>query len=315
MVQLKDGSWLAAYMLATTPNRIRIQRSFDRMRTWSFVSDIIEPGRDLDNPSLCLLSDGTLVIAIRSVIEGQSYWIETYRSVDQGRTFEYQSQLDWDHQVGGVFEPYLHVLPDGRLACFYTSEIHVKETPSYNQVLAEKVSSDGGYTWGPEIFAIAQPGLARPGEANIVSLPGGTLAMFFEMCGTENCLGHVSYSNDGINWSGIGPVIPSTIQNVQVVQMSSGLLVAISNLKYVVVSTDYTNSWLDTRQFPSYWGSWPGIYETGPNEFAVVLTGAGEGGRAGQYIWFGSLDVSNLQSLDSPTVCRGPTPTRPQICY
>ena len=315
MAQLSDGSWLAAYMIATSPNHIRIKRSFDRMRTWQFISEIDEPGRDLDNPSLCVLPDGTVELALRSVITGKSYWIETYRSVDAGNSFEYQSQVDWDHQIAGVFEPYLHVLPDGSLACFYTNETHVKETPSYNQVLSEKVSYDGGFTWGPEIFAIAQPGLARPGEANIVRLPGDLLAMFFEMCGTENCLGHVSYSSDGVTWSGIGPLIPATVQNVQVVSMASGLLVAISNFKDVVASSDYTNSWVDTHQYPTLFGSWPGIYETGPDEFAVVLTGAGPRGEAGEYIYFGTIDAAKLQTSSPNTVCRSPSATRPQICY
>jgi hypothetical protein len=315
MVKLTDGSWLAAYMIATTPNNIRIRRSFDNMRSWQTVSEISEPGRDLDNPSLCLMPDGAIELAIRSVIPGQSYLIETYRSTDEGVTFTYQSQVDWDKGIAGVFEPYLHILPDGSLACFYTNETHLQETPSYSQVLSEKISWDGGFTWGPEIFAIAQPGRARPGEANIVELPGNTLALFFEMCGTENCLGHVSYSSDGINWSGIGPVIPSTIQNVQVVSMSSGIIIATSNLKNIVVSTDFTNSWVDTRQFPSYFGSWPGIYETGPNEFAVVLTGGGPGGQAGEYIYFGTLDLTNLQTSPVSTVCRGPSSVRPQLCY
>jgi len=315
MAKLSDGSWLVAYMAATTPNRIRVKRSYDRMRTWQLVTEITEDGRDLDNPSLCVLNDGTVILAIRSVIVGQSYWIETYSSKDSGNSFQYQSQVDWDHHVSGVFEPYVYQLPDGSLACFYTNDTHVKDTPSYSQVLSERISNDGGFTWGPEIYAISQPGEARPGEANIVPLPGGVLALFYEMCGTENCNGHVSYSTDGINWAGIGPVVPATFQNVQVVGMSSGLLVATSNFKEVVVSTDFTNTWVDTHQYTFIYGSWPGIYETGPNEFAVVMTGGGPRGEAGQYIRFGTISVSNLQTSSSGSTCRGATPTRPQNCY
>ncbi|HXJ42565.1 MAG TPA: sialidase family protein [Bryobacteraceae bacterium] len=315
MAKLSDGSWLAAYMIATTPNRIRVKRSFDNMRSWQMVSEITEPGRDLDNPSLCVLADGVVELVLRSVISGNSYQIETYRSMDSGATFAYQSQVDWDQHVGGVFEPYLHVLPDGTLACFYTNETHLHDTPAYSQVLSEKISPDGGFTWGPETFAIAQPGLARPGEANIVSLPGGVLALFFEMCGTENCIGHISYSSDGVNWSGIGPVIPATIQNVQVVGMANGLLVATSNLRDVLISSDFTNSWIDTHQDPSLYGTWPGIYETGANEIAIVLTAAGPGGEAGEYIRFGTIDIANLQTSSPNIVCRSPTPARPQICY
>jgi hypothetical protein len=52
-------------MYATTPNRIRVKRSFDSMRTWQFVSEVIEDGRDLDNPTFCLRPDGTVLLAIR----------------------------------------------------------------------------------------------------------------------------------------------------------------------------------------------------------------------------------------------------------
>lgn len=315
MVQLGDGSWLAAYMFATTPNSINIKRSFDSMRTWQLVSTINEAGRDLDNPTLCLRPDGTVILAIRSVIVGQSYWIETYKSLDSGNSFQYQSQVDWDHMVNGVFEPYLYNLPNGSLLCFYTSDTHELETPSYSQTLSEKVSLDGGNTWGPEIFAVAQPGAARPGEANIVALPGSVLALFYEMCGTENCLGHVSYSTDGVTWPGIGPVIPDTFQDIQGVEMTNGLIFVTSNLKDVVMSPDYTNTWIDTREYPFIYGGWPGLYQTGPNEIAMVMTGAGPNGLQGEYIQFGTVNASALQTVPSTSSCKNPTRTRPQNCY
>jgi hypothetical protein len=314
MVQLPDGSWLAAYMITTTPNRIRIKRSFDAMRTWKFMTEIGEDGRDLDNPTLAIRADGTVLIALRSVITGQSYWIETYTSADNGATFQYQSQVEWDHHLGGVYEPYLYVLPNGTVLCFYTSEVHRFDNPPYSQILGEKVSTDGGFTWGPEIFAISQPGAARPGEANIVPLPGSVLALFYEMCGSENCLGHVSYSTDGVTWPGIGPVVPFTFQDVQAVGLKNGLIVATSNLKDVIISFDYGDTWIDTPQHPFVYGDWPGIYQTGPNEVALVLTGAGDQGQAGEYIRFGTINVSPVEPVTSISTCKNPTLTRPQIC-
>ena len=315
MVHLADGSWLAVYMVTTTPNQIRVKRSFDSMRTWQFMTQIAEDGRDLDNPTLTQRSDGTVLLAMRSVITGQSYWIETYSSADSGNSFQYQSQVDWDHHAGGVYEPYLYNLPNGSLLCFYTSETHQYETPSYSQTLSEKVSTDGGITWGDEILAIAQPGAARPGEANIVALPGDVLALFYEMCGTENCLGHVSYSTDGVTWPGIGPIVPDTFQDIQAVGMTNGLIFATSNLRDVVMSPDYTNTWIDTREYPFTWGTWPGIYQTAPNEIAIVMTSAGNQGLQGEYILFGTVNASALQTVPSTNTCRNPTLTRPQSCY
>lgn len=315
MTQLKDGSWLAAYQITTLPTRIRIKRSFDNMRTWQLVSEIGEAGRDLDNPALCTLPDGSVLMAIRSVIVGQSYQIETYKTVDSGNSFQYQSQVDWDEHIAGVYEPYLYVLPDGTIACFYTNEKHHLETPAYSQILSERVSADGGFTWGPEIRAIAQPGAARPGEANIVPLPGGVLALFFEMCGSENCLGHVSYSTDGVTWPSIGPVLPSTFQDVQAVGMRNGLIFATSNLKDIILSTDFTNSWADTRQHPFVYGTWPALYQTGENEIAMVMTSAGDHDHQGQYIQFGTVNPAALQALNSAPPCRKPTAGHPQNCY
>ena len=315
MVQLRDGSWLAAYMITTTPNRIRVKRSFDRMRTWQTVTEIGEDGRDLDNPTLCLRPDGTVLLAMRSVITGQSYYIETYLSADSGNSFQYQSQVDWDHHAGGVYEPYLYVLPNNSILCFYTSETHQYDTPAYSQTLSEKVSLDGGVTWGAEILAIAQPGAARPGEANIVPLPGSVLALFYEMCGTENCIGHVSYSTDGVTWPGIGPALPDTFQDVQAVGLTSGLIFATSNLRDIIMSPDYGNTWINTRVYPFSIGTWPGLYQTGPSEIAMVMTGAGPQGQAGEYIQFGTVNASALQPVTSVNTCKNPTLTRPQNCY
>jgi hypothetical protein len=315
MVELPDGSWLAAYMYATTPNRIRVKRSFDHMRTWQFVSEVTEDGRDLDNPTFCVRPDGTVLLAMRSVIVGQSYIINAYQSADNGNSFQFLSQVDWDEHLAGIYEPYLYVLPDGSIACFYTNEKHRFETPSYSQILSERISHDNGKTWGPEIWAISQPGAARPGEANIVALPGGVLALFYEMCGSENCLGHISYSTDGVNWPGIGPVLPSTFQDVQAVGLKNGLIFATSNLKDIILSTDFTNSWIDTRQHPFVYGVWPGLYQTGPDEIAMVLTGAGDFGREGQYIRFGTINEAALQPATTVIPCRKPTPGRPQNCY
>lgn len=316
MVSLPDGSWLAAYTITdVSPTQIRIKRSFDAMQTWQFVTQVAEDGRDLDNPTLCLLSNGTVLLAMRSVITGQSYYIETYQSGDNGNSFQYQSQVEWDHHVGGVYEPYLYLLPNGQLLCFYTSETHQNQTPSYSQTLSEKVSMDGGNTWGAEILAIAQPGAARPGEANIVPLPGSVLALFYEMCGTENCIGHVSYSTDGVTWPGIGPALPDTFQDVQAVGLPGGLIFATSNLLAVIMSPDYGNTWINTRDPAFSVGTWPGLYQLAPDRIAMVLTSAGPNGAVGEYIQFGTVNANALQPVTSVNTCTHPTLTRPQNCY
>lgn len=313
MVQLSDGSWLAAYMYAGFRNRIRLKRSYDNMRTWQFVTDVVEADRDLDNPALCVLPNGNIVLAVRSYPQ-RVYYIETFVSSDQGSTFQRQGTVDGGYSPQGVYEPYLYVLGDGSLACFYANEAHQLDNPSYSQTLSERVSVDGGNTWGPEILAVAQPGAARPGTSNIVTLPGNVLAMVYEVCGTEDCKGHVSYSPDGVTWSGeIGPVIPETYQAVVALLMTNGAIVVTSNLLDMVVSTDYTNSWHDPQVYAFASGGWPALYQTGPNEFAVVASNAGANGATGEYILFGTIDPGAFQFPSVP-LCKGPTSGRPQDC-
>lgn len=294
MLRLRDGSWLAAYMYSGPKNRIRIKRSFDNMQTWQFVTEIVDPTKDFDNPMFCPMANGDILVAVRSFLLGRTYFIETFVSKDQGNSFQHQSIVDGGY-VQGVYEPYLYVLPNGSLACFYANESHVTTNPSYAQTLSERISVDGGYTWGPETYAIAQPGYSRPGTCNIIALPGGELAMFYELCGTDNCYGHVTYSTDGIHWSGLGPRVPQTFQAIQSLLMSNGLILISSNSRDMVISPDYTNSWMDPQIYSGSYGQWPGLYEIGPNQFVVVTTGAGPNGEAGVYLKFATIDPSQFE--------------------
>jgi len=294
MVQLQDSSWLAAYMVGPRPSTLRIKRSFDKMRSWQFIGEVREAGRNLDNANMYRQADGIILLAIRSVVDGKSYRIQIYRSVDDGNSFAFLSTVDASENTGGsttrgVYEPFLAGLPNGTIACFYANEKHSTEKPSFSQVISERISADGGGTWGPEILAVAQQGAARPGEPNVIFLNSGGLALFYEVCGAENCVGHTSYSADGITWTGdIGPPISGTWQNAQAVA-AGPIIVATSNARSILVSSGDLASWRDTGTQPPGHGSWPGLYQTAPNEIALVIGAAGNSGAPGQYIWFGQM--------------------------
>jgi len=316
LLKLSDGSWLAAYTVFPSPSFIRVKRSFDSMRTWQWVSEIHEDGRDLDNSRLYMRPDGVPLIAFRSIIAGQSYRIEVFQTLDNGNSFQFLSQVDWDEHLGGLYEPALATLLDGSIAAFYTNEKHQHEHPSYSQIISERISRDNGLTWGPEIFVIAQPGFARPGEPNLVALRDcPLLALFYEMCATENCQGHISYSVDGQNWSPIGPPLPAMFQDIQALSASSGLIFATSNSYDVIVSSDDTGTWVDTASHPFTHGLWPAIAQTGENEIAVALGSAGSPGQSGQYIQFGDISKLGLQHSTTSRACGGtrpdPKPCRP----
>jgi hypothetical protein len=134
------------------------------------------------------------------------------------------------------------------------------------------------------------------------------------MCGSENCIGHVIYSSDGVTWSGIGAALPDTFQSVQAVELDNGLIFATSNLTRIIATADFGNTWIRIPQWPFLYGVWPALYQTGPNEIAMVVTGGGDHGEAGEYIRFGSVNVAALLSSARLPTCKPPTLEMPQNC-
>jgi hypothetical protein len=94
----------------------------------------------------------------------------------------------------------MHILDDGRMVAYYSSEQHKAE--GYNQVLAHKISDDGGRHWGKETLDVAIPGgVQRPGMAIVTRLPDHRYAMTYEnIDGPLNGQVFIKYSRDGLDW-------------------------------------------------------------------------------------------------------------------
>jgi hypothetical protein len=157
------------------------------------------------------LKKGTLLLAAnatrndatgRVVVEQ----LQLYASTDLGRTWQYRGTIvkggapAGSKDNNGVWEPTVHILDDGRMVAYYSSEQHKAE--GYNQVLAHKVSTDGGRTWGPEAIDVAIPGgVERPGMAVVDRLPGGRYVMSYEdIDGPHNGQVFLKFSRDGLDW-------------------------------------------------------------------------------------------------------------------
>ena len=158
-----------------------------------------------------LLAPGTLLLsanATRSDARGRvvEEHLQVYASSDAGRSWRYVSDIvdgagrPEDPGNGGVWEPDIRVLPDGRLVAYYSSEKHKRE--GYNQLLAHKVSADGGLTWGAETIDVARPGeVERPGMAVVERTPGGGYLMSYEdIDGPNNGQVFIKSSPDGLSW-------------------------------------------------------------------------------------------------------------------
>ena len=151
---------------------IPLWRSDDDGAHWHFQHDLVDqrPHRDALHwqlrwqPTLTEtrrssgpLAKGTLLLAANATgdaADGRlvAEDLQLYASTDQGRHWRYRGSVvtgggnPSDQDNRGVWEPNLHVLDDGRLVAYYSSEQHKAE--GYNQLLAHKVSTDGGVSWG-----------------------------------------------------------------------------------------------------------------------------------------------------------------------
>lgn len=132
--------------------------------------------------------------------------LQLYASNDAGRTWHYLSSIiegggkPSDKDNHGVWEPNLRVLDNGRMVAYYSSEQHKAE--GYNQLLAHKVSRDGGRTWSAEHIDVAIPGgVERPGMAVVDRLPDGRYVMSYEdIDGPRNGQVYLKFSRDGLDW-------------------------------------------------------------------------------------------------------------------
>lgn len=311
MFQLKNGDWLAVYTILRNDGykqdpdggrELQISRSRDNGETWIEVATITDPGRDLDNGQMIQFNDGTILLAARSVRWQESYHLPVYKSTDNGHTWTYLSTIDFNEGTPGslgnpdkgVYEPHFGFLADGRLAVMYANETHVTESPSYSQIISQKISADNGATWGDEIWVAAQQGAARPGMPVWTRMENGQYIVVFEICGgTQDCNVFYKISEDGITWSdGIGTQIPDQLGGPYILSLADGRLLVTSNSSNMSFSDDFGTSWkLAEGAWQKIWPHirWPSLYQTGINEVCAMNSVSRDEGGNNIQIRFGIL--------------------------
>lgn len=299
LLNISGKHWLAVYTVQTNKGykkdpqgglRLEIATSKDNGQTWRTISRLKDPGRDLDNGQLIRLNNGHILLACRSVRWHSSYRLPVYESDDEGKSWKRLSVIDQnegpDGSLGnpdkGIYEPHFILLENNQLAVFYANEKHVTETPSYSQVISEKISSDQGKTWGPEIFVAHDPNNkdARPGMPVCTKMKNGDYMVVYEVCGTKGCNIYQKSSTNAIDWTvGIGKAVPDQTGAPFILSLTDGRLVVSSNRGNVSISEDYGNSWLlqqspwhFTKPYEKDWQQalWPSIYQFGPNKIGVT---------------------------------------------
>ena len=316
MIRLQDGRWLAVNNLYPKPNAVfQIEISDDGAKTWTPVTTVADPGRNLDNGDLIQLPNKDLLLTGRSVVDHQSpgalmtYHLPVFRSTDMGKTWSLLSQVDVSepppYVAGrpslGLWEPYLFLLADGRVACAYANEKKAQDIPAYSQVVSEKVSSDNGATWGPEVVVAAQigGGAQRPGMPVVTRMKNGQYAAVYEVIGIGNGDVYFKTSRDGVEWApGIGSRVPNQHAGPWITSLTDGRLLVTSCQNVVSYSNDFGATWLldSPPAIPiGFVWTWPAIYQMSATQIALMTTKGGVnlhwGKLAPRAFWGNSLSA------------------------
>jgi hypothetical protein len=310
MLFLKDGRVLCVYTVyrnqgylldAKGGTTLVVAESTDGAASFKELVEIADFGRDLDNGMLMELSNGTILLACRSVRWQESYRLPVYESTDGGSSFHVISMLDRNEGVPGelgspdrgIYEPHLLILSDGSIAAQYANERYALAPHAYSQIISEKISTDNGHTWQNEIVVCADDEHpdARPGMPVFVRMKDGRYITVYEICGSMDALIYYKVSEDGKTWpSGIGKHIPLQRSGPFIECLEDGTLVVTSNSQQLSVSMDNGESFYAHR--PAPWGDldgkpiiadavavvnksvWPCIYAL-PGNRALICTSLG----------------------------------------
>lgn len=284
LVRLPDGRWLAVttrYPGGETTT-LQLSVSSDNARTWKPLSRVAEPKRKLDNGELFVLPDGHVLLAMRSLLDGVSYRLNVYASDDQGASWSFLSTITRNENPAGrkdrgVWEPVFTRLDDGTLSVVYADETWADETPSFNQVVSQQLSKDGGRTWSPAVTIASQPGggKLRPGMPVMTRRPDGGFLMVLETCGDDpQCPVSYKTSADGRSWpAGLGTPMADQRCGPHVMTTTGGTMFVTSCFNEVGTSEDGGNTWRTVK--PPAWPlgfrhSWPAVVQFGPQEIGVV---------------------------------------------
>lgn len=197
-----------------------IYKSDDSGASWNFVTNIDDVQFGLGNrfqPALFELPQATgglaagTILLVGNVIPNDlsSTRLVMYKSTDAGASWSFVSTID----TGGpavydpsptstttaIWEPSLMVDSAGGLVVYYSDER--QKAAHILQAVVERVSTDGGQTWGSlsNIVAVADTN-TRPGMMSVVKLPNGSYFGAFEVVGQTDVPVYAKRSTDGVNW-------------------------------------------------------------------------------------------------------------------
>ncbi len=204
-------------------NKGTFYESKDSGATWNYISSISEN----TPPRNCCSDIYEVPQQQNNISEGDLFWatsvgtdhkqrsncsIRIYKSTDHARTWNFFS-IAVTGSIG-LWEPSFFMDNKNELVMFFSSEEY--KSAGYNQIIAHKVSTDGGSTWSDDVYDVAiNDNQMRPGMPTVVRLQDGTYIMCYEVCG-RNCDTYIRTSSDGNNWGNpadLGTRVESTEGN------------------------------------------------------------------------------------------------------
>lgn len=205
-----DGNGRLLASFDTDGNRGMLYESTDDGQSWRAVADM----RDTTDTKHCCSNLWEVPRQLGSVQAGTLFWspsmgcsrdprcpaaITIHRSTDGGKTWQPHSTLVTGNV--GLWESEFIIGNRRELIAYYSTEEH--RTEGFNQLLAHKVSTDGGLTWGPEVRDVAVPDRPdrkmRPGMAIVRRLSNDRFVMVYEICGM-GCDVFIRFSDNGVTW-------------------------------------------------------------------------------------------------------------------
>lgn len=220
VVRLQNGSLIASF---DNHNNGVFYESKDNGKTWDSVSSI----KESTPPRNCCSELYEVPKQLNKLEAGTLFWatsvgtdrtprtdcsIRIYKSEDRARTWQFYSTAV-EGKIG-LWEAEFIVDDKKRLLIFFSSEEYKAE--GYNQIIAHRVSTDGGLTWSEDVKDVAMnDGIKRPGMPTISKLKNGMYIMCYEVCG-NNCDTYIRFSKDGNNWgdaTDMGTRVESTAGN------------------------------------------------------------------------------------------------------
>lgn len=220
LVQLQTGVLIASF---DNGNTGAFYESKDSGKTWAPVSNLTEttPPRNCCSElyafpeKLSGNKAGTLFWATSvgtDQIPRTNCSIRIYKSDDTAHTWQFYATAV-EGKVG-LWEPAFIVDDKQNLLMFFSSEEY--KAQGYNQIIAHRISTDGGLTWSNDIIDVAvNDTIKRPGMPTVAKLPGGNYIMCYEVCG-NNCDTYIRFSKDGNGWgdaTDLGTRVESTAGN------------------------------------------------------------------------------------------------------